>query len=80
MRTVTSDMLNGTATTATIKDQDLKVSPDEKVEHHDKPDKRENQENMASGISLVGATIVPLTLTFSVDMLFMVTFVCSHCL
>jgi len=49
-------MFNGTATTTTIKDRDLKVSLDEKVEHHDKPDRRENQENIASGINLVGAT------------------------
>ena len=47
-------MLNGVATTTTFKVRDLKVSPGEKVEHHDKPDKRENQENLASGINLDG--------------------------
>ena len=38
--TVTSDVLNGTATTT--KDQDFKVLPDEKVEQCDKPNKRDN--------------------------------------
>ena len=59
LRTVTSDVLNGTVTAT--KDQDLKVSPDEK---HDKPDKSENQENMASGINLVGATNCTININY----------------
>ena len=62
LRTVTSDVLNGTVTTT--KDQDLKVSPDEKVKQHDKPDKTENQENMASGINLVGTTNCTININY----------------
>ena len=62
LRTVTSDVLNGTVTTT--KDQDLKVSPDEKFKQHDKPDKTENQENMASGINLVGATNCTININY----------------
>ena len=60
--TVSSDVLNGTATTT--KDQDLKVSPDEKVEQHYKPEKKENQENMTSGINIVGPTNCTISINY----------------
>jgi len=55
MRTVTSDVINDTASTS--KDEDLKIP---QVEQDDKPGKREN---MVQGINIVSAT----NCTISID-------------